>query len=331
MTFKILNNNYEIIEVTYDIPNVKKIIEHIRDMKNEICKRNETLDYESTKNISSEFISSEAGLIKNNQRFAFIIYQTGLYYQKQTKRPTGLLIARKGSLNDTYIITILCRHESAQKGFGTILLDKLIDKAKKNNIDYIYLESVNNSRLFYKNLGFETDSDKYLHTESEKDDTLTGYLFNISNKQDLKKLKDKITIGGNLDIYTFSYDNTKVVIYNHEESTKSGISEKKELGRLLFNHSIHPILLYVDLEIMEIQTNDNNIKNMLLKIFDNMCYKNYINKSYMLFKDITESKNDYIQLLKSHNYHCYRKKIGSYMYEKLHNKKYIIDRIILKY
>lgn len=331
MAFIILNNSYDLLEISYDTPNLKKIIEHIRDMKNEICNRNESLDKEES-NIPSDFISTEVGLIKHNERFSFIIYQNGLYYDKQTKRPTAILIAKKASNNKTYIVTLLCRHQNTEKGFGKLLIDKLIEKARKIGIEYIYLESINNSRLFYKTIGFESDSEKNIHTDSERNEELTGYLLNVNNKE-----QNNINmIGGNINNYQFVYDNRKIIIYDN-------LNNKNILGKIIYEPIMHPLLLYIDLEIVEIISNNNETNDILITIFDNMCKKNYINKSYMLLNeedtvfpkkrmgDFDKIPDKQKELLLNHGYEYHKKKMLLCMYEKTHNEKYIIDRTILSY
>ena len=56
--FVIKNNSYDILEIDNSSPNLKKIISHIKDMKDIICKRSIKLDKVEV-NITPEFIINE--------------------------------------------------------------------------------------------------------------------------------------------------------------------------------------------------------------------------------------------------------------------------------
>jgi N-acetylglutamate synthase-like GNAT family acetyltransferase len=156
----IFDNSINIIEINYNnyLEN-SKIIKDLKKLKNEMCKRKETLKKDSF-NIDSDFYLDKINKLNfqnisdvdEKYSFGFVILQKVFYYNIKTIKPTAVLIVSKK--DNIYIIEILCKHENAQKGLGTLLLKELINKAKKNNISKIFLESTNNASEFYKKLHF---------------------------------------------------------------------------------------------------------------------------------------------------------------------------------
>jgi hypothetical protein len=315
--FTILNNKYEIKEINFeDKENIKKLNNDIKDVKNFLCKRIDNKNNIQT-NIESSFIIREIARLKNNPNaFCYVIYQTVIMYGIQKQKPTAILIARKGTSNNTYILSLLCKYQLAQKGLGKILLEKLIEKAKLNNIKYIYLESVYDSNFFYKKNNFESDSDKFLHTESEKDEKLSGYLLDL----------DKIQIGkNNLElnikkcIYKFILNGN--CIYNLIIKNNN-----KEVGKMIFEDKLHPTFLYCSIEITNINGDTDKEKDILLIILDALCIHNYINKSEMF---CAHDNNDIMNLLKKHGYEQMKDKMMLCYFEKVHNSTQHINKTIL--
>jgi hypothetical protein len=342
MDWTILNpNDYTIRELQFETELTKKFIDDVKKIKKFICKRSETSNNE-TYNIESDFIIKELSrLKKNTTAFAIVIYQKVINFNIQSDKPTALLIARKGSRENTYILSLLCKYEGAIKGLGSILLNKLVEKAKKNSIKYIYVEATSNSYLFYKKQDFDSDSEKDIHTEEEKDETLFGYLYKINYDNDNNNNNDNIfnkdsQIGGKnntindcfVDICVFSnclrykYKLTGNVVYN-----LTLYNDNDEIiGKSLLEEWTHPNYLYVSLEIMKIESNLDMGMEILLDIIDNICKKNYVHKTFVLVEhDDDKSKIFY----SNHEYEHKKDKMKLMMYEKIHNKTSMIDRTVL--
>jgi len=338
--FVIKNNSYDILEIDNSSPNLKKIISHIKDMKDIICKRSIKLDKDEI-NITPEFIINELKLFRHELGyFIFLVYQKVLFYEKSTIRPTAILIAKTSIKNNSYILKLLCRHEESNKGFGSMLLNKLIDKARLNNIKYVYTESIINAISFYKKIGFESESEKELFTESEKDVSTFGYLIDVNkcklylkdkkddNKIEIidKKTNEIIKIGGNINetiICNNKYDYK--INRNYSKFTLKVFENNEELGELKFEENQN-ILLYKRIEIINIVGLNTDIGIILLTILDNLCSKNFIYESYMH----TNNENE-INILLGCNYIQKKDLMDFKHFRKLHNEQYLIDRTVLKY
>lgn len=322
MNFTILNpSNYNIEEINFGDNLTKKFIEDIKKMKKFICKRNETLNSEEI-NINSDYITTQLMRLKDNSTaFAFVIYQKVINYNIQSEKPTAILIARKGSKNNVYILTLLCKYENAIKGLGTILLNKLIEKAKLNNIKYIYTETTQNAFSFYKKSEFDTDSEKDNYTESDKDETLFGCLYVI----------DKNINGGSVNVNIDNIENelTEYKYYlTGKVSCKLKLYDSKEscIGKATLENWSHPYYSYISFEISDIDVFEDKNKEILLCVIDNICIKNYIHKTFILLE---QNENDEKHFYESQGYVNKKDKMNLMMYEKIHNKTHMIDRTIL--
>lgn len=319
--FTILNSNYTIKEISFgDKDNVKKIINDIKDVKNFICRR---IDYKNDikTNLDSSFIVNDIKRLKDDNRaFCFVIYQTVIMYNVQKQKPTAILIARKGSLNNTYILSLLCKYQHAIKGLGGILLQKLIEKANLNQIKYIYVESVYDSNYFYKLKNFESDSEKDLHTESESDPKLYGYIL------DLDKIQHNGSGGTSFDVssneaHIYKFTLTGDTIYKLTIENNGGI-----VGWMNIEDHLHPIYVYCSIEIKEVFGNTEKDKEILFTIIDSMCKHNYINKSFMYCLH----ENEYMMnLLRKYNYTQLKDKMKLCYFENVHNTPQYIDRTVL--
>lgn len=198
-----------------------------------------------------------------------------------------------------------------------ILINELVKKAKLNNIKQIYLESVLTANIFYKNIGFDSESDKKLFTDSEKKIELKGYVLDVDSYnmyQNNNTLDDTIILGGSNNYYEFN-------LYHADCGYMIDLFKNNEkIGDLCFNPLIHPILLYYNLEIDSV----NGDKKLLISIFDNMCFNNYINNSCILTND-----EEMMNILKELNYKYVGKKMKFSNFEKEHNQKHVIDRNVL--
>lgn len=323
MNFTILNpSNYIIKEINFGDNLSKKFIDDVKKMKKFICKRSETSKNEET-NINSTFITSQLMRLKDNSTaFAFVSYQKVINYNIQTEKPTAILIARKGSKNDVYILTLLCKYENTIKGLGTILLNKLIEKAKINNIKYIYTETTPNAYLFYKKSDFDSDSEKDNYTESDKDESLFGYLYIIDSN---------INGGNQLDTNEISLEN-KLNKYKYEligkVSCKLKLYDMNDIliGSASLENWSHPYYSYITFEISDINVLDEKNKEILLCVIDNICKKNYIHKTFIL---IEHNNSDEKNFFENQEYEYKKDKMNLMMFEKIHNKTYIIDRTVL--
>lgn len=313
MNFNIMNNNFNIKEFDYSTEpkKLKKFKEHLNSMKEIICKRRETLTKEPS-NIKPSFIMDRLRDLKIDQCFfCFAIYQRVNIFHKQKERPTAILFARNGSKNDSYILKLICTHEQTIKGFGKLLMDKLVNKATENDIKSIFVESTSNSELFYKKNEFDTESDKELYTESDKDPELQGYVLEVSKYQ----------TGGTIssdDKYYFNVYCKYNSIYTFELIKDNKITSKLEARK-----QSHSQYSYASLEIEKIEGSN---KELLLLILDNISKNHYIWKTYI--HGVTEEENE---LFEKQNYLHKNKKLPWKYYEKIHNNPVYIDRTILSY
>ena len=327
MNFTILNpSNYDIKEINFGDNLSKKFIEDVKKMKKFICKRSKTLKNDEI-NINSDFIVTQLSRLKDDSSaFAFVSYQKVINYNIQIEKPTAILIARKGSKKDVYILTLLCKYESAIKGLGTILLNKLIEKAKLNDVKYIYTESTPNAYSFYKKNDFDSDSEKDNYTESDKDESLFGYLYVI----------DKNINGGNQindnNILQEYVQEHKLNKYRYELFGKVSCKLKLYdfndicIGSAILDNWSHPYYSYISFEITNVNVNNEENKEILFHVIDNICKKNYIHKTFSLIEHNNEDEKHFYE---NQEYEYKKDKMNLMMYEKIHNKTYIIDRTVL--
>lgn len=108
---------YKIVDVNNQSDIFKTVAEHIKYMKKSICERKETL-YKDGSNIDQNFIMKQIGLTREeSSRFILAIYQYVILYGKKSKRPTAILFYKTSSKNNSYIVSLLCRHQLAQSGY----------------------------------------------------------------------------------------------------------------------------------------------------------------------------------------------------------------------
>lgn len=345
MSLSILNNNYKIIEINNKSSNLKKFSEHIRSMKDYICKRSAStkasqiegnqftpfhVSPRKEQNINSTLLNELKQLKANDLRFCFTIYE------KQHDRPTAILFARKGSKNDTYILSLICKFEGAQSHIidymkhnqlcaDKLLMNELIIKAKSNNIKNIYVESVSDTTTFYKHYEFETDSETDFETDSDKKLELSGYILEV----------DKYQIGGSNKELEKYYFNLYLIKSKYFIDL---IKNDNVISNIELHLHLHPIYLYSSLEIIKINTGTTpvsgvtmkdstyNEKILLLEILDNLSKNNYIWKTFININD-----NDDEKLFEELNYENKKKKLPWKYYEKIHNDTVYIDRTILSY
>jgi hypothetical protein len=91
----------------------------------------------------------------------------------------------------------------------------------------------------------------------------------------------------------------------------------------------HPYYSYISFEIADIHVNDEENKEnkeMLLYVIDNICKKNYIHKTFCLIEPNNEDEKRFYE---NQEYEYKKDKMNLMMYDKIHNKTYIIDRTVL--
>lgn len=345
------DTNDMIIEIDKYTDNFKKFIEHLKDMKDEICKRKQTLAKEETALNNVHILKSINSLKIKNNSFTFMNYQRVIIHKKMTQRPTAILIARNGSRNNSYILSLLCRHELSRKGIGQKLFDKLIKKALQNNIEIIYVDTVKNTRIFYENMGFGKDDNKLDYTDSEEYTDTTGYTLKIKsyisknnenkleidNIEDLDKLTN-IQIGGS-DYGLFSFNLIKI----NNQTYKLNVYKNNILFGYVSMYVTVSKTGYVISEIEEIDGNNNEDKIFIMTIYDNLCETHFIcesnlllgkdHKDYETYKNILEGSYYDKRLIMS-GYDENKKPIYSdelFMYAKIHNTRQFIDRTVMAY
>jgi hypothetical protein len=322
------DNNYNIIEVNNESVELEHFLEHIKSLKNNICKKKETLAKDLI-NISPSFIFNELTQLKiDNSRFCFTIYQTVSNKQPFpftfNERPNAILFARNGSKNESYILSLICKNKNIQKEFCKRLMEKLIEKAKTNNIKYIYVESTNNDNLFYKN----HDSSEESLKQSEADQRppievvaypnpeLSGYMLQV-NKSDRDQGSDIVSQSDGKYYFNLYEINGKYII--------ELIKNNNIICKLTLRKHLHPQYMYTSLEIINIE-GDINEQKILLIILDDISLKNYIYKTFIHIND-----GDNVEIYKELNYEHKKRKLPWDYYEKNHNDPVYIDRTILSY
>lgn len=302
----IYNSTYNIIEInngpgvepgttlaTSQGPQYGKIIKDLKNLKNEMCFRRETI-YKDASTINNDFYLNKINkLVSNddNMHFGFVIIQKVNLYGRFTERPVAVLIARKAQDTNNYIITLLCRHEKAQRGFGTLLIKKIIEKAKNNNIDKIFLESVNNASNFYEKMGFNFD-EKSTITDSEKQIDCEGYSIDVKN----------IQIGGNNKKFLISNKKYNYLKENNNNSYYAYLYENDVIvSAFCFDKDIHisgkKMLLISDFKY----DNINQIIELIVYLENVVIINDY---SFIQFElSLEKEKNkELLTYLLSHNY-----------------------------
>lgn len=196
-----------------------EIIKHLKKIKSELCFRREIIKKDNS-NISNNFIMKKLNKLtedKNETYFGYTHYKKVKLYGQIKERPVSIMIVRHAKKDNAYIIELLCRHQSSERGLGKKLIELLVEKAKKNNIEKIFLESINDALQTYKKLGF-TESDKCNITDSEKQEDCIGLVFNINQKGGNYKfvLNNKKTdyfnsLNYTYDYYLYLYSDDKIV------------------------------------------------------------------------------------------------------------------------
>jgi ribosomal protein S18 acetylase RimI-like enzyme len=248
-----------------------QIIKDLRKFKKELCYRKETMT-EKEYNISSEFFLLQLNaLIKNDEYFGFVVLQKIKFYNSITDKPVALLIARKSSDKNSYIILLLCRHEKSQKGLGKLLINQLINKAKNNNINKIFLESTKYASKFYDSLGFK-NIEKCEITESEEQIECYGYFLSLDQN------------GGNIKNITVKKIGEYFKLYNNSNENSFLILQKS------LHISGRKMLLIKDIKY-------NNFDELLEMLYylENICIINNISIIEIEFDKNTELSSFFIQ------------------------------------
>lgn len=180
MACRFLPGTPELVEFTNSTPGVKKIYDHIKSVADSICFRRETLTHESS-NLTREHIINELGRIRGNKNsFGFLYYMPCIVGDARTKRPVALMLARRGSRAEGYVVSLVCRMEHAERGLGKKLFDNLIARAKLEGVRTVVVEAVFGATRFYQSLGFKScEGEKATFTESSEDDTLFGMVLDV--------------------------------------------------------------------------------------------------------------------------------------------------------
>jgi hypothetical protein len=341
------NNKYTIEEINNGVYGLSSYLNHLKSVKDIICNNSKN---QSDEYIPGGFITEQIGRLRNeSDYFAFLAYQEVTLYKNDTIRPTAVLFARKGSKNNTYILTLLCRFWQAQKGLGKILLDKLIQKAINENIDYIYLESVPGAIDFYHKNDFSDDDEKNVHTDSAIKPELAGQILVVKNYRIAQDPQNGGSYGSSK--YHFNdilkthnqtlsssqeYSNVKDNL-NFKISSQGSIhnislfNDSAQVGKLFMKDSMSMLLGYVSMRICEINASTDDYLGILLIIADNICKNNYIQQTTFITND-----NNIILMLKKMGYEqdfSYKDRTDphKFKFQKIHHKNHVIDRTVLKY
>ncbi len=86
--------------------------------------------------------------------FGYLIYDVIYFYDNKKYIPTAGIIVEHNNMLNYYNILVLINFNKI-KGRGKILINKIINKAKINNIKYIVLECSNELVNYYKKFNFE--------------------------------------------------------------------------------------------------------------------------------------------------------------------------------
>jgi len=313
----LLNNEYEIKEYFLKDENFMTFKKDLKSMKDNICHRKTTLIKDQS-NINTTFIMKQLELIEKEKGFAYAIYQKIKIYDNISFKPTVILFCRYARKSNSLILTLICKFEGSTKGLSKILMNKLIEKAKTDKINYIYLESIPDARFFYKKFNFNSEDDKGKYTESEEDETLFGYVLEL-NKENKDNNNENQIGAGNNDINTYFYklENEKLRIYDNNLL----------LIEIEIYFKFHPICSYLTFEIENLS--NNNYIDLLINLIDLISENRYVKSVLYHVNDIELEKkiltNNY-QFLKNH----FNKDLNSKIYEKKFYQNYILDRTVLK-
>jgi hypothetical protein len=210
-------------------------------------------------------------------------------------------------------LKLICKFEGATKGLSKILMDKLIDKAKELKKDYIFLESVPNAKYFYKNYGYESDSEKEIYTESEKDETLSGYVLKLNNN------KISNIVGGGKII--------EQIEYIYQDDFLEIKMNQKVIKKLEISRKYHPIYLYLTLELDTLENKEEFY--IFLNILELIAETKYIKsiELYLEFEEYLKNKTDFLEK----NGYLIKQQFNNMLIilEKKIHPSYILDRTVL--
>lgn len=276
----------EIIFFDRTTQNFNEVVKHIKDMKKELCKRD---DY----NINQDDILKSLNSLSNPmiQGFGYCIYQDCMLYEKRTKRPIAILLAKLASSTKAYTIMVLCKHNQGMKGLARLLLDKLVEKAKQNNIAKIYTTPIPEAHRYYLNLGFE-DAVKEEFTESSEDNSLYSYSIDV-DKYNIQKGETKYKthiVDSTSDMFKKGvelYDKNIVLDSSHKL-----IIVGDYLATLFIDEFIFPVgdmltcmyLKYANLDVLSV----------LLDVLEECAHKNEYYQTSICFR---ESEEDAMNVL----------------------------------
>jgi hypothetical protein len=231
----------------------------------------------------------------------------------------GLVSSRESLNNNTYIINLLTSIENnPPKKIERKLLDTIVEKARENDIKYIYMETTipknNGEYLFYNPYEITVN----------KEPLLTGLLllplvFMFSSEY---KICDSYDLDTNFTKNNIAFNLYKCSIYDYKLTISKPFINNNVIGTLEF--TINEMVVGYRECIVENIICEAEYYCLLLTAFDNMCTNNFIYKSSVNTTDENEIH------FKDCRYEMYRQPYP-YKFYKKYNETYVIDRTVLSY
>jgi hypothetical protein len=245
-------------------------------------------------NKESTRVRNLSNIMKNeNNRYCLI--------GRNTNNIVGIMFYREAIYNYSYIINMIESNEGDVKPIGRCLFDKLYDIAAEEDAQYIYIETDYCPKLFYDQ-------------SSERDETciITGLLLFPMEIVRGDKMEN------NMMFYLYKKNFFEYILTVKKDNNMIG-TVKFYVNTLLGGYR------NIEIESIDIESNDSYFIEEVLAILDNMATNNMIHKVIL-----TQSDINYEHILTKFHYNKPKLPCG-YSFEKLCNTQQYIDRTILSY
>lgn len=296
--------NYEIVDFDYYSNNKSDLLLEIKNKINEICDKKERKHLIKLLNIINN----------DTDYYCCIAYKSIIIskFELVNGDLCGIVIVKDKSPNNSMIINILTSTEkTSPKKIDRYLLDRIVDRAIDNDVKYIYMETKIEDKLFY----------------DDNISIISGLLilpliFNINIDCDTDDL-DNNFVNNNINFILTkeSFFNFELNIYKIKTKIASLKFSVTEITNGYKETEIEELEFY-NFDLLEYS--EDEIKEFLITIYDNICTNHYIYRSNVS-KNIKE--ND---IFITCNY-TKPQFISNAKFVKKYNEFYFIDRNVLSY
>jgi len=208
--FEEIEKKYKFIEFDWKHENIEEIAKLIKYYCDDLCSRNLYIDgIKRTSGVSEFYIRDKIKELREpieyNRYKGLILMDKEEGIISKIGKPVAFIIYHQSiSCNfNSYSIDIFCRSINSIKGSGLYLFKKVLNKAKENKVQVIFLEAIYGSIEYYKSLGFEEFNKNYVSDTPECFDGTSLGLF-----------VDEAQLGGNKinqnNIYPVHFVNKKL-------------------------------------------------------------------------------------------------------------------------